>query len=152
MLKFLIPVDGSEPCAQAVKHLARYLGWIKEEVEIHLINVQHHIPYGRRVSSVVGHGRIALFQQEEGLAALKPARRLLDDAKIRYQYHIGVGEPAEVITQYATEKGCDQIIMGTRGMGTVSGMVLGSVATKVIHLSPVPVLLVRKRGASARKN
>lgn len=152
MLKFLIPVDGSEPCAQAVKQLARYLRWIKEEFEIHLLNVQQSIPYGRRVSSVVGRARIAHYQQENGLAALKPARKLLDDAKVRYRYRIGVGEPAEVITQYATKEGCDQIIMGTRGMGSVSSLVLGSVATKVIQLSPVPVLLMKKRSPAARKN
>jgi nucleotide-binding universal stress UspA family protein len=33
--------------------------------------------------------------------------------------------------------------MGTRGMGSVSNLLLGSVATKVIHLAPVPVLLVK---------
>jgi nucleotide-binding universal stress UspA family protein len=151
MLKFLIPVDGSEPCAQAVKQLVRYLGWIKEEVEIHLLNVQQPIPYGRRVSSVVGRAQIAQYQQENGLAALKAARKLLDDAKVRHHYHIGVGEPAEVITQYTREKGCDQIIMGTRGMGSVSSLVLGSVATKLIQLSPVPVLLMKKRGPAAGK-
>ena len=109
MLKFLIPVDGSEPCAQAVKQLVRYLGWIKEEVEIHLLNVQPPISYGRRVSSVVGRGQIAQYQQENGLASLKPARKLLDNAKVPYHYRVGVGEPAEVITRYTREKGCDQI-------------------------------------------
>ena len=52
-------------------------------------------------------------------------------------------QEAEVICRYAKEKGCDQIFMGTRGLGSVSSLVLGSVATKVIHLSPVPVLLVK---------
>lgn len=151
MLKFLIPVDGSEPCTQAVKQLAKYLGWMKEEVEIHLLNVQQRIPYGRRVSSVLGRARIALLQKEGGLAALKPARKLLDGTKVRYHYHIAEGEPAEVITQYAREKGCDQIIMGTRGMGSASSLMLGSVATKVVQLSPVPVLLAKKRGPAARK-
>jgi nucleotide-binding universal stress UspA family protein len=35
------------------------------------------------------------------------------------------------------------VVMGTRGLGAVTGMLLGSVATKVIHLSDVPVLLVK---------
>ena len=37
----------------------------------------------------------------------------------------------------------DPISRGTRGLGSVSNLVLGSVATKVLHLSPVPVLLVK---------
>ncbi|MDH3288177.1 MAG: universal stress protein [Betaproteobacteria bacterium] len=142
-MKILVPVDGSKCSNRAVDHLIRKLGWFKGGVEIHLLNVQRQIPYGRRVSAVVGHDRIAKYHQEEGLAALKSARRKLDAAKAKYVYHIGVGEEAEVICRYATDKGVDQIFMGTRGLGQVSTLVLGSVATKVIHLSPVPVLLVK---------
>ena len=152
MVKLLIPVDGSEPCTHALKQLATYLGWIKEEVEIHLLNVQQPMPYGRRVSSIVGRARIAAYQQEHGLAALKPARKLLDNLKVRYRHSVYVGDPAEVITHYAREKGCDQIVMGTRGMGSVSSVVLGSVATKVVQLSPVPVLLAKKRTPAARRD
>jgi nucleotide-binding universal stress UspA family protein len=35
------------------------------------------------------------------------------------------------------------IVMGTRGFSTVMGMIMGSVATKVIHLATVPVMLVK---------
>lgn len=142
-MKILVPVDGS-PCSdRAVDHLVKKVGWFKGGVEIHLLNVQHQIPYGRRVSEAVGHDRIAKFHQEEGLAALNSARDKLDAAGVKYEYHIGVGEEAEVICKYAKDKGVDQIFMGTRGLGQVSTLVLGSVATKVIHLSPVPVLLVK---------
>lgn len=143
MLKFLVPVDGSEPSCRAVDHLIRKLGWFQDGVEIHLLNVQPQIPYGGRVSSVIGHDKLAQYHQEEGMAALKTAMQKLDAAKIRYHYHIGVGDEAQVICKYAKEKGCDQIFMGTRGLGKVSNLLLGSVATKVIHLSPVPVLLVK---------
>ncbi len=142
-MKILVPVDGSECSNRAVEHLIRKLGWFKGGVEIHLLNVQRQIPYGGRVSSVVGHDRIAKYHQEEGLVALKSARQKLDAATVKYVYHIGVGEEAEVICQYARDKEVDQIFMGTRGLGQVSTLVLGSVATKVIHLSPVPVLLVK---------
>lgn len=143
MLKFLVAVDGSAPSNHAVGHLIKQLGLLMEGAEIHLLNVQHPIPYGNRVSAVVGHDQIAQYHQEEGMAALKSAMQKLDAAKIRYHYHIGVGDAAEIICQYAKEKGCDQIFMGTRGMGSVSNLLLGSVATKVIHLSAVPVLLVK---------
>src|SRR5574341_605727 len=143
MLKFLVSVDGSASSSRAVDHLIRHLGVLKEEAEIHLLNVQHQIPYGARVSSAVGHDKIAQFHREEGMAALKSAMQKFDSARIRYHHHIGVGAEAEVICQYASEKGCDYIIMGTRGLGSVSNLVMGSVATKVIHLSQVPVLLVK---------
>jgi nucleotide-binding universal stress UspA family protein len=43
---------------------------------------------------------------------------------------------------------CDQVIMGTRGLGSsgiaaISGLLLGSIATKVLHLVDVPVTLVK---------
>ena len=152
MLKFLVPVDGSEPCSETIKQLRKYLGWIKDEVEIHLLNVQPHLPFGKRASEVLGREAVAHYHEENGMAALKPARKLLDEAKFPYQHSIVIGEPAEAIADYAKQKGCDQIIMGTRGMGTVAGLVLGSVATKVIQLSPVPVLLMKKRAPAARKS
>ena len=143
MLKLLIPVDGSDSSSRAIDYLIRKLDCLKERAEIHLLNVQHQVPYGNRVSSVIGHDTIAQYHKEEGMAALKTAMQKLDAARIKYHHHIGVGNEAEVICQYAKEKVCDQIFMGTRGHGTVSNLVLGSVATKVIHLTPVPVLLVK---------
>ena len=143
MLKFLVPVDGSDSSMRAVGQLADRLGWFKEPVEIHLINVQPPVPFGGRVSSVVGRDKLDQYHQEEGMVALKPATQKLDAARVKYHYHIVVGDAAEEICRYAKDKGCDQIYMGTRGLGKVSGLVLGSVATKVIHLSPVPVLLVK---------
>lgn len=143
MMTLLVPVDGSESAGRAVDHIVKKLGWYKDGIEIHLLNVQHPLPYGNRAESVVGHDQIKQYHHDEGMAALKTAMQKLDAAKVKYQHHIGLGEEAETIARYAREKGCDQIIMGTRGMGSVSNMLLGSVATKVIHLTPVPVLLVK---------
>jgi nucleotide-binding universal stress UspA family protein len=142
-MKVLVPVDGSDSSNRAVDHLIRKHGWFKDGVEIHLLNVQHQVPYGSRVSSVVGQDKLAQYHKEEGMAALKTAMQKLDAARVPYQHHIAVGDEADVICRYVKEKGLDQIVMGTRGMGSVSNMVLGSVATKVIHLSSAPVLLVK---------
>lgn len=142
MFRVLMPVDGSEPSLRAVDHLIKNVGWYKE-IDLHLLNVQHPMPYGNRVVSVIGHDKVNEYHREEGMVALKRAMEKLDAAGISYHYHIGVGDAAETIVEYAREKACDRIYMGTRGMGSVSNVLLGSVATKVIALSPIPVLLVK---------
>lgn len=142
MLKVLVPVDASESSDRGVDYLIRIARLLRDPVEVHLLTVHHHIPYGRAASSVAGD-QIQQYYQEEGLAALKSARDRLDAAQIPYVFHIGVGEPAEVIVRYAREKACDQIIMGTRGLGAVGGLLLGSVATKVLHLTNIPVAFVK---------
>jgi nucleotide-binding universal stress UspA family protein len=87
-----------------------------------------------------------LIDQElrrEGLALLEQAEATARAAGIACVRHVRIGHPGEEIAACAAEQGCDAIIMGTRGMSAAAGLLLGSVATKVVHLAPVPVTLVR---------
>lgn len=142
MLKIMLPVDGSEYSNRAVQSLIETLSLYKERPEIHLLNVQYPIASGN-VKHFIRHEEIDRYYQDEGMAALRPARELLDRAGVPYAFHVGVGEPAETIVRHAQEQGCQQIAMGTRGLGSVTGMLMGSVATKVLHLADIPVLLVK---------
>lgn len=147
MYKLMVPVDGSEHSNNVVRFLIGKCSFYKEPPEIHLLNVQYPIASGN-VRKFIGHEEIERYYHDEGMAALQPARDLLDRAGVPYVFHVGVGEPAETIVRYAREQDCQQIVMSPRGLGTVLGMLMGSVATKVLHLSEVPVLLV-KSGAGA---
>ena len=62
---------------------------------------------------------------------------------MKFDTHIVPGHPAETIVDVAKKHDCTRVVMGTRGLGTIDGLVLGSVAYKVLHLSPVPVTLVK---------
>ncbi len=53
------------------------------------------------------------------------------------------GQVAKAIAEVAREEGVNQIVMGTRGLGGIQGLLLGSVATQVIHLAEVPVTLIK---------
>jgi nucleotide-binding universal stress UspA family protein len=53
------------------------------------------------------------------------------------------GQPAETIAQVAREEDIQHIVMGTRGLGSIQGLLMGSVATKVIHLADVPITLIK---------
>ncbi len=141
MLKILLPVDGSAACHKAIAHFIQLLNWYKEVPEIHLLNVQ--FPLHGDISMFISQENIKQYHQEEGLKDLKSACDLLDQAGIAYQCHVIVGDVAKMIVQFATEKQCDQIVIGPRGFDTFQGMLLGSVASKLIHLSQVPVLLIK---------
>lgn len=57
--------------------------------------------------------------------------------------HTIFGYAAREIINDAAEVGADVIVMGSRGRGELAGLLLGSTAHKVIHLSDRPVLVVR---------
>ena len=53
------------------------------------------------------------------------------------------GSIAPTIIEAAHAHGCDLIVMGTRGLSDFSGLMVGSIAHKVIHHADRPVLVVR---------
>ena len=140
-MRILIPVDGSDRSLVAVRHVAGTLAPVMSGLEIHLLNVQRPVPAA--AATFIDSAVLRDFHGEEGGKALAPARQLLDKAGLRYVSHAVVGEPAETIVAYADQQGCSGIVMGTRGLGSAAGLLLGSVAHKVLQLSKVPVTLVK---------
>ena len=142
MKKLLLPVDGSENALRAVKFAIDQVTAYSGQTEIHLLTVQLPIVSGD-VRMFVSEDTIKDYYHDEGLKVLASARAALDAAGVHYVYHIGVGQIAETIAQYAKKEACDQIILGSRGLGSIKGLLLGSVATKVMHLVDIPVCLVK---------
>lgn len=118
-----------------------------QPVTVHLLNVQPPNNSGV-VKKYLSQDLIDKFQQEEGETAMRSARARLDDADIAYTSHVEVGDVALTIARYVRALHCDQVIMGTRGLGSsgvaeIAALLLGSIATKVLHLVEVPVTLVK---------
>lgn len=141
-LKFLLAVDGSDGSSRTVDHVIRLLPWYKPPVEVQLLNVQLPILSGN-VKTFIRREQLEEYYRDEAHAALKAARERFDQAGLEYTYHIAIGAPAEVIVEHAKKLRCHQICMGSRGLGAFAGLLLGSVASKVLHLATCPVLLVR---------
>ncbi|MBI5006931.1 MAG: universal stress protein [Nitrosomonadales bacterium] len=141
-MKVLIPVDGSAAADRAVAHVIASVAWLKETPQIHLLNVQWKLAAGN-VKLFISQDTINDYYREQGMIALTEARAKLDAAGLAYSYHIAIGTPAEAIVQAAQEQQVDQIVISAHGQGTLSNVLLGSVASKVAHLAPVPVLLVK---------
>jgi nucleotide-binding universal stress UspA family protein len=92
---------------------------------------------------VVGKDQIRRYYEEEGEARLVQAKKKLYGAHIPYRPHVLVGPIAETIVEHAKGTRCDLIFIGSRGLSELGKALLGSTATKVLHLSGIPVLLVK---------
>ena len=138
-MKILVAVDGSKPSLKAVQLLIHHCDWYREFPQVELVTV--HLPVPRVAK--LPKDQLERYYVEEGQAMLAPAKRKLDAAGVRYTAHVLVGPVAEAIVKHAKDKRCDLIYIGTRGMTELGKALLGSTATKVLHISEIPVLLVK---------
>jgi len=142
MLTLLIATDGSAYSERAVDYVLRRAAASREPVQAHLLNVQLPLA-GVNVKLFISQESQQNYYRDEAMAVLEAPRQRLVGAGIACEHHIGVGDPGQVIADYVRSKGCDEVVMGTHGRGFLAGAVMGSVAQKVAHLSPVPVVLVK---------
>jgi len=91
----------------------------------------------------VSEDQVERHYEEEGALALKSAKLPLDVSGIEFNASVLGGPIAESIVQHAGKTGCDFIVLATRGMGAAGNLLLGSTATKVMHISSMPVPIVK---------
>ncbi|HEY9548779.1 MAG TPA: universal stress protein [Kiloniellaceae bacterium] len=140
-MRVLVPVDGSDSSLAALRFVIDKLVPAGAGLELHLLNVQPALPSS--ASRFIDSKVVRDYHQDEGVKDLAAARKLLDAAGVAYTSDIAIGDPADSIVTYAEQRGCDGIVMGTRGLGRVGGLLLGSVATKVLQLTKLPVTLAK---------
>jgi nucleotide-binding universal stress UspA family protein len=141
MNTMLVPVDGSKNAQHATDHAIAQAKRIRGEV--HLLNVQLLPDTYRTVDEFLAVAANRELTTRRAKAVLKPCIARLKRARVPHDTHIIYGDIAPTIASAAIRLKCDSIIMGTRGLGPISNLLLGSVATKVIHLAKMPVTLVK---------
>jgi nucleotide-binding universal stress UspA family protein len=147
-MKILVPYDGSPPSERAVEYaslrIATAVG--KSTVDLHLLNVQESdadvLDFFRRDAADVA-ARLVAVRRDAGAKLLESPAQAVQGSGVRVERTVLLGDPAEVIGSYVNDHHCDMVVMGTRGLGPVGGLMLGSVTSKVISLVKVPVTLVK---------
>lgn len=140
MTSILVPVDGSDNAMRAVDH-ALTLARGCAAAQVHLLNVRE--PVYEHVKDVMSREEVEKLEIAAGRLVLQPAQKMLDAAGVQNVGQVRIGPIADSIADYAREMLCNNIVMGTRGMGAIKSMLMGSVTTKVIHLVDIPVTLVK---------
>jgi nucleotide-binding universal stress UspA family protein len=138
-MKILVAVDGSKPSLKGVQLLIDHADWYRSKPEVELVTV--HLPVPK--VGPLPKAQLERYYIEEGAAMLAAAKKKLDAAGIAYQERVLVGPVAETLAKHAKDKRCDLIYIGTRGMSALGAALIGSTATKVLHISETPVLLVK---------
>ena len=79
---------------------------------------------------------------EKAQLTLEQAVQTLTATGLEFMTNILEGPAPEAILRAAQLEGCDLIVMGSRGLGMVQGLLLGSVSYRVLHHAAIPVLIV----------
>lgn len=140
-MKILLPVDGSEHTERAARHVVASVQGCADS-QIFLLNVQESID-APEIRSHMRASEIEAMQEARGGDALEPIRTILDKAGLNYTPNVLIGPIAETIARFATDQACDKIVMGTRGLDAIGSALMGSVTTRLLHLTNLPVTLVK---------
>ncbi len=140
MQQVLVPFDGSDNALRAVRYAAS-AARDQPGLQLELLHVVD--PMSLRSNAVYTQDQLRGLQAEEAERLLQPARRLLEQEGIPFRAGWRAGSAAGEIASRVREGGFDGVIMGTRGMSPVANVVIGSVATRVVHLVDVPVILIK---------
>jgi nucleotide-binding universal stress UspA family protein len=142
MLKMLIATDGSEHAKRAIEAVAN-LARAGVQLEVILVNVRDTaVFYGELPVPNIEEIDKAQQKFQDALLAEAVSHAQACGLKVRSTQR-ALGLAAAEIVRVASECGADQIVMGTHGRGALGSLFLGSVAQRVIHLTSLPVLLVK---------
>jgi nucleotide-binding universal stress UspA family protein len=133
----LVAVDGSDCANQAVyvaANLARALG-----ANLCIITAFDPVPAYVGAASYL---MAVKAQREEAGKILREAIKVAGEFPGKLDSEIQEGRPADAILRAAKAHKVDLIVMGARGLGTLSGILLGSQSLKVLHHTDCPVLVI----------
>ena len=132
----LVPTDFGEPAERATEYALALAK--KFEAKLTLMHVYSIPTYGYAEGfawPVEELGKAAQKALETAVAAVKQRSAGIESTLV-------MGAPWEQILLVAKQRAVDLIVMGTHGRRGLSRMFLGSVAERVVRMSPVPVLAI----------
>jgi nucleotide-binding universal stress UspA family protein len=137
--RILLAVDGSDHALHATRKAAELARCMKP-VELRIVVAYDPIPLylGEPNMQVVITNR-----KGEAEETLNAAVKEVGSISCEIHTEILEGDPASAILEVAKTRGSDVIVMGSRGLGLLAGLLLGSTSQKVVAHAPCPVLIVR---------
>jgi nucleotide-binding universal stress UspA family protein len=142
-MKILVPVDGSPASIRAARLAVDQIKAVPG-ASLVMVSVQNLATVGlAEGAGLMPSAWIELEEERAATDALQASVAACGEAGVPYVTRSERGAVAATIDRVAREEEVAHIIMGTRGLGGVRGLLLGSVATELLHLTDVPVTRVK---------
>lgn len=131
--RVLVPIDGTSVSTALMDHVIEWQQRFHWAFDTHLLMVRDFL----------GKEAAERLLEDTALADCASSLERLKAAGVAHTLHVLMGDPAPRILERAAAIKASLILMGTRGHGPISSVMLGSVAYKVVHASSLPVTLLR---------
>ncbi len=136
--KILLGVDGSHYSLKAAKAAAELARCMNAELRIVVAHATVPAYLGEPNFQHAVEARL-----KESRSVMKKATEAVGEIPGELKTEILEGSAAEVILRVAETRGNDLIVMGSRGFGTLHGLLVGSQSQKVLQHASCPVMIVR---------
>jgi nucleotide-binding universal stress UspA family protein len=136
----LVPTDFSENSFRAVE-FGYYLAQ-KGTGRLHIIHVIDQIQL-TTVDKVIDGEKMQRARYDEAIKELNDLINRIPQSNVQVLYNILEGKPFNKIFYYTKDKKIDLIVMATHGKTSLSSMLMGSTAEKIVRQSEVPVLTIK---------
>jgi nucleotide-binding universal stress UspA family protein len=145
----LVGMDGSEDSFQALRFLLSLP--LARQTKLRLLSVVEPIRYPASAPGAVRGHLLRMLKEIESErrgqleGVLEKAASELGGSLTRVTRSTPTGDPADVIVAAATAHDADLVVVGARGLGGMTRLLLGSVSEKVLRYARCPVLIVKER-------
>lgn len=136
--KILNPVDGSDHSMTATKYAIDLAKMV--DAEILLLHCHRRFPVILAEPNFQNAINIIMKESNELIA---PFVKLLEESQVRFGTRILEGSAGKMIAKVADIEKVDMIVMGSRGCSDLEGLILGSIAHKVLHSTECPILILK---------
>jgi nucleotide-binding universal stress UspA family protein len=150
--KILIPLDGSEPSKNALTHAIGIAEKFNSQLTLLAVVPRVMIPVfpdeGFGAAPVTAAKDMARYQDRmkeiyENVLAEAKAKLSSEHPDLKVETMLREGRPSATIVDLSENDGVDLIVMGSRGIGGITGWILGSTSHQVVDSCTKPILIVK---------
>lgn len=141
----VVPTDGSVNSKRALEHAVLLATSMQASITlVYVANIVSVISNFDQIPNASGYvtEQVALDMEEEGKGVLEEfSKEIPQDVEVKSVFE--VGSPGPAVLSVAKKYEADLIVMGSRGLGPLKGLFMGSVSRYVVTHAPCPVLIVK---------